>query len=596
MSIEAIIVLGIILVSIVLFAIDRIPSDLVAICLIVGFILTGILTPKEAFSGFSNPATITVAFMFVLSHALLQSGSLQRMGPMLGVLFKKDFRLGMLCMILFVGVSSAFMNNTPIVAMFIPVVISIAHQSNISSSKLLIPLSYASILGGTCTLIGTSTNVLIGGIAADLGFDSFHIFSSTPIGLVFLLVGSVFLYFFSFRLLPDNKTSGTLKGSTRDYITEIRIMEGSELNQTTIMNSLFHSELEVDIIEIKRDHNVFSVPPGDFMLLAGDVLKIKASIDKIREIKDRFRVELTKTKLLINEYNMQKGNTSLLEIIISKGSDFESKTLKEVDFRGRFRAVPIAILHREEVIHDSLHDVKLSAGDIVLIEIKSHRLDVIRKDEMQRNSPFIILSEEGIIDFDRKKFLIVLSVLVAIVGLSAFQLVPVVASVSGGVAILVISRVIRMNEVHKSIDWRIVFLLAGALSIGAAMEKTGLAEDMAAGMVDWLLPYGPVFLIAGLYLITSICTELMSNTATAALFAPIAFSIATSADLNPMPFLITVMLAASASFMTPIGYQTNTMVYSAGRYKFGDFLRIGVWLNLILWLVAVLLIPVFYPF
>lgn len=596
MSYDAITVIAIILVAVILFAWDKIPSDFVAICLMVGFVVTGILTPNESLSGFSNPATLTVAFMFVLSHALLQTGFLQHYSPVIGDFFRRNFNLGLVSLILFVGVASAFINNTPIVAMFIPVVVSIAYRTGVSTSKLLIPLSYASILGGTCTLLGTSTNVLVSGIAEEYGVASFNMFTSTPIGLVFLITGSLFLFFLGKRLLPDHRLRGSLRSYEREYMTEIKVLAGSKLIGSSIMSSILYEELQVDVVEVKRQEGSFYMPQGDFIFRLNDVIRLRANLTKIKALKDRLNYEISQSQLVLNQEDPATGNTTILEIIISKGSAFEGKTLKQVDFRRRYRAIPLAILHQEDFLGESLYDQELGAGDMLLIEIKSHRLDTLKREEMQRNSPFTILNEEGIIDFDRKKFGWVMGVLSFIVLSSAFNLLPIVTSVSAGIAFLVVVRVIRMKEIYQSIDWRIVFLLAGAISIGVAMERSGLASAISLFLVDEVLPLGPIFLVAGLYLITSICTELMSNTATAALFAPIAIGIAQQGHISPTPLLITVMLAASASFMTPIGYQTNAMVFSAGRYKFKDFLRIGIWLNLILWVLATLLIPVFYPF
>ena len=596
MSVDALIVIAIILIAIVLFIWDKVPSDFVAICLIVGFVVTGILTPQESLSGFSNPATLTVAFMFVISHALLQTGFLQRYSPRIGDFFKKNFNLGLISLILFVGLASAFINNTPIVAMFIPVAMSISYRTGISASKLLIPLSYASILGGTCTLIGTSTNVLVSGIAEEHGLPAFNIFTSTPIGLVFLIAGSLFLYFFGKHLLPDRSYTGKLKNAERDYMTEIQLMDGSSLIGQSIMDSVLNTEIQVDVVEVRRGKSSFSLPQGDFIFEANDIIRLRSNLSKLKELKDKLRYEIRNAHLTINQENLPSGNTTILEIIITKGSEFEGKTLRQVDFRRRYRAIPLAILHQDYYLGETLYDRELSAGDMLLIEIKSHRMDAMKREEMQRNSPFTILNEEGIIDFDKKKFGWVVGSLLFILISSTFHLIPVVTAVTASVAMLILARVIKMKDIYQSIEWRIVFLLAGAISIGIAMEKTGLALDISNALVDHLLPLGPVFLIAGLYFVTSLFTEIMSNTATAALFAPIAISVAQQSDMNPTPLLITVMLAASASFMTPIGYQTNAMVFSAGRYQFKDFFKIGVWLNLLLWVLATLLIPVFYPF
>lgn len=598
MGADAIIVLIVIVAAVVLFATEWLSIDLVAILIMVTLTVTGVITAEEGLAGFSNSATITVAFMFVLSYALLKTGSLQRIGPYLGPLFRTNFHLGILVMMLFIGLVSAFVNNTPIVAMFIPVMVSVAKLSGLSPSKLLIPLSYASIFGGMCTLIGTSTNVLVSGIAERSGLDPFPMFISAPIGLIFLVVGSIYIYFFGKRLLPNRISEDDLtkKFSMRDYICEIEILDESDFIGQRIMDSVLARELEIDVIEVRRIDNTFTLPAGDFMIKAGDVLKVRSDVDKLKALKDRLKVNFNTSALRMGENEIQEGDTSMLELIITSGSEFVGKNLRQMDFRRRFRAVPLAILHREEIVHENLHNVELNAGDIILTEIKSHRIQNLKREEMNQNSPFIVLSEEGIIDFNRKKFLIVFGVIAAVVALATFSVLPIAIATLLGATVLVLTRTINMQELYQSIEWKIIFLLAGALSLGVAMQSSGLSEMIAGFFINELGQWGPVVILSAMYLLTSILTEIMSNNAAAALIAPIAITTADQLDLSPYPFLIAVMIAASASFMTPIGYQTNTMVYSAGQYKFMDFFRIGVWLNLLFWLLATLLIPLIYGF
>jgi len=598
MGIEAVIVLIIIFLAIFFFATEWLSVDLVALLIMTSLIITGVISPKEGLQGFSNPAVITVAFMFVLSYALLRTGALQRIGPELSAIYKRNFNLGLLLTIFFVGITSAFINNTPVVAMFIPLMISIGTLSNINPSKLLIPLSYASIMGGTCTLIGTSTNILVSGIAEERGLNAFPIFISTPIGLIFLFVGAIYIFFFGKRLLPDRYSDQDLKDkfSIRNYLTEITIMENSEFVGQKIMNSMMVKDLDIEIIEVRRNGSSFLLPPGDFIIKAGDALKIRVDVEKLKALKDRLKVSFNTSAVRIGEGAVVRGDTSILELIIKTGSEFEGKNLREMDFRNRYRAAPLAILHRDEVVNEQLNEVKLQAGDIILTEVKSHRLNNLKRQEMSDSSPFIVLSEEGIIDFNKKKFTYVISVLAGIILLAAFNILPIVVGTVMGTLILVLARVLNMKEVYNSIEWRIIFLLAGALSLGVAMENSGLTNVLSDILINKLGLYGPIAILSGMYIITSLLTEIMSNNATAALIAPIAINTADKLDLSPYPFLIAVMLAASASFMTPIGYQTNTMVYTAGRYRFRDFFRVGFALNILFWIIATLFIPIIYPF
>jgi di/tricarboxylate transporter len=598
MGFDAIIVLIVIVAAVVLFATEWLSTDLVAILIMISLTVTGVISAEEGLAGFSNPATITVAFMFVLSYALLKTGSLQRIGPYLGPIFKKNFNLGILIMMVFIGLVSAFVNNTPIVAMFIPVMVSIANLSGISPSKLLIPLSYASIFGGMCTLIGTSTNVLVSGIAQKSGIEAFPLFLSAPIGLSLLVVGSIYIYFFGKRLLPNRISEKELdkKFAIRDYLTEVEILEDSEFIGQRIMDTMLARELEIDIIDIRRDDQPYTMPPGDFRIEQGDILKLRCDVEKLKAFKDRMKVNFNKSAVRMGETEIQDGDTTMLELIITAGSEFVGKSLREMDFRRRYRAIPLAIKHSEKVMHENLHSVNLHAGDIILTEIKSHRVQNLKREEMRQRSPFIVLSEEGIIDFNRKKFLTVFSVILGVVLLATFNLLPIAIATILGAGVLVLSDTITMREVYESIEWRIIFLLAGALSMGVAMQTSGLADMIASFFINELGKMGPVAILSAMYIITSLLTEIMSNNAAAALLAPIAITVSDKLELSPYPLLIAVMIAASASFMTPIGYQTNTMVYSAGQYKFKDFFRIGVWLNLIFWVLSTLLIPIFYGF
>ncbi len=598
MGVDAIIVLVIVIAAFILFATEWLSIDLVGILIMLALIVTGVITPKEGLSGFSNPASITVAFMFVLSYALLKTGSLQRIGPFLGPIFRKSFNLGILIMMIFIGLVSAFINNTPIVAMFIPVMISIGNLSGVSPSKLLIPLSYASIFGGMCTMIGTSTNMLVSGIAVEHGIEAFPMFLSAPIGIVLLVCGSVYIFFFGKKLLPDRQVEDDLssKFGMRNYISEVEVLEGSEFIGQRIMDSILSKELNIDVIEVRRNGNLFALPAGDFKIKEKDILKVRCEVEKIKALKDRLKVNFNTDSIRLSENKIQDGDTTILELIITTGSEFVNMNLREMDFRRRYRAVPLAILHREEVVHDNLHNVRLTAGDIVLIEIKSHRVQSLKRLEMLQKSPFIVLSEQGIIDFNRRKFSFVLFVIIGVVMLSTFRILPIAISTLMGATTLVLTKTISMREVYQSIEWKIIFLLSGALSLGIAMNKSGLADIIANGLIEYIGVWGPVALLSGIYFTTSILTEIMSNNAAAALLAPIAITTADKLELSPYPFLIAVMLAASASFMTPIGYQTNTMVYSAGQYKFRDFFKIGVWLNILFWLLSTFLIPKFYGF
>jgi di/tricarboxylate transporter len=594
---DAIITGLVILMALFLFITEKLSIDLIALLIIGVLVSTGVISAEEGISGFSNPATLTVAFMFVISAAILKTGSLQFVAGLLTRTFRNHYQRGVILLMAVVSAVSAFINNTPVVAVMIPVTTQIAKNSGRAASKLLIPVSYASIFGGTCTLIGTSTNILVNGIAVQNGLEPFGMFDFAPMGLCFVIVGSLFMIFIGQRLLPSRQENNpdALEDSLIDYLAEVEILPNSVLANMSILSSALVKELEMEILELSRENTRLNLPQGDTIMQVGDFLKVSCNLGKLKQMKDQLGVKLMPF-IDDDEHETFGDNSSFVELVIPTNSELEGKTLREFDFRRRFRAAPLAIRQREEILHDKLHELKLRAGDVVLAEMKTYYLDQWKTSTRDQNLPFLILSQEGIQNFNRKQFWTVIAIIIGVISTAALNILPIVISTLIGVCLLVLTKTMSMKDVYQSIQWPIVFLLAGALSLGAAMNNSGLALDIANIITSTFQSWAPIMILSGIYLMTSLLTEMMSNNATAALVAPIAIATAIQLNVSPTPFLMATMFAASASFMTPIGYQTNTMIYSAGGYRFRDFLKVGVWLNLIFWLMSTLLIPVFFPF
>jgi len=604
LTIEAYITIAVIVLAFILFVIDYFSVDHVAIGIMVALAISGVLTPAESIEGFSNRATVTVTAMFVLGDALIKTGIIESVGPFFTRLFSKGYRQSLLIIGSSVGAISAFINNTPVVATSIPIISDAARKTDRSASKYLIPLSYGAIFGGTCTLIGTSTNLLVDGIARDSGLEGFSMFTFAPLGLVFFSVGLIYLFIFSGKILPAKaKLEDAERRSVSDYLTEIKVVErrgeyreGEEREDTalTIGNIFETEEDDIDVKQVLRDDKVREEPTAEFQLEAGDVLLVRGNLEHIKKILKNEKLKLSET---FSDRKFPEEETKLIEIVILPNSQLESEKVGDLNFFDSYESRLLAIRQRGKDRFENFRDISLKAGDVLLLQTNRNGYKKIFKAEKKRKAPFLLLSEIGIEKVRKKQLTIVSSLIAAVVLLASFNVVPIMTGALGAIFILVLLRIIKMEQAYKAIDWKVIILLGGALSLGNAMAKTGLSNEVASLINNNVAAqFGPTAVIAALYLTTVVFTEIMSNNAAAALLAPIAISVAQSLQLDPLPFLLAVTFAGSASFITPVGYQTNTMVYSAGSYKFSDFVKMGLPLSIIFWILATVLIPILYPF
>jgi di/tricarboxylate transporter len=384
--------------------------------------------------------------------------------------------------------------------------------------------------------------------------------------------------------------------SIRNYLADIIILKDSPNIGKRIMDAPLVKELDLEVLEVRRNGNKFNLPPADFIFEEDDELRVRCDLDKIKRLKDRAKINIKATGTETDSDDEQNVDTTILELIITANSELEGKTLEEVEFKRKYRAIPLAIQHRNEILHEQLEHINLKAGDIILAEVKTHRLPKFKRLQSRQESPFIIISEEGLTEFKALNFWIVVACVLGVVILAATNVLNIMIGAIAASGILVATKTITMKDTYASIDWTVIFLLGGALSLGKGMENSGLAQAIADGLVTTLGTWGPHIILASFYLITIIFTEIMSNNATAALMAPIAIVTAHSLGVSPIPFLMAVTFAASASFLTPVGYQTNTMIYGAGQYRFSDFGKTGAILSFVLWIVISWSIPYFFPF
>ncbi|MDQ3634897.1 MAG: SLC13 family permease [Acidobacteriota bacterium] len=592
MSFEIAIVFAVAVIAVILFATEKLSVDVVAIVIMSTLLLSGIISPEEGISGFSNKATVTVAAMFIISAALFKTGAVSFLGELTTKIFKKGYWFGLITVMISVGFFSAFINNTPVVAIFIPILIGVSKDIKANISKLLMPMSFASMLGGVCTLIGTSTNIVVSSLAERQGQPAFSMFEIAPLGLIMFAIGMIYMLAIGIHIIPERRAEGDLIESfnLQEYITEVVLLENSLSIGKPIKDAPIVKDIDIAIIEIARKDETISLPKPDEILRAGDVLKVRCDLEKFKKIQKREGVAF-KSEYKWRDEDIETQEAKLVEAVIAPNSEFINKSLQDLKFRETFGATVLALRHKGVLMRDKISDTNLYAGDALLIEVRTDRYR-----QFSQNPSFVIVSEVEQEKYRKSKIIPALIIIAGVIITASVGITEIVVSAVVGSILLVLVGCIKMEEVYKAIEWRIIFLLAGVLSLEAAMHNSKAGELVASQIISTVGIWGPVALVSAFYLLTFTLTEMMSNTATAALLTPIAISTANTLGVSPRPFLVAVMFAASASFMTPVGYQTNTLIYGPGQYKFADFLKVGTPLNIILWIAATFLIPYFWEF
>ncbi len=591
MTIDMITVLGLILVAVVLFVTERLPIALVALLVMTTLLLSGIITPDEALAGFSNMATVTIAALLVLSAGLFRTGAVNFAGTVLARLGKRSFWLALFVMMPTIGVLSAFINHTTVVAIFIPIMLGMAREIKVSPSRLLMPLAFASMFGGACTLIGSSTNILVNSIAQHYGEAPFGMFEFARLGLVLFGAGFLYMLGIGTRMIPEREAEELRVTSVKGtYLTEIVVQPEAEFLGRMLLESPLVQDLDIEGLEVYRGETRLRLPPAEVVLQAGDLLKVRCAVEKIRKLQELKGIAL-KSELEDKNVGKEKEDNLLVEAVVAPNSILVGKSLKQAWFLSVFGATAHAIRHRGTTMRDDLDTTRLYPGDVLLLEVSPASLDYLREHNV-----FVVVSEVALPTFRKRRMLVALAIICGVVATAALGLLPIEVSAVTGAVLLVLTRCLTLGEATRAIDWEVIFLLAGVLTLGKAMEKTGAAPLLANLLVATIGTWGPAALVSALYLLTSLFTELMSNKATVALLAPIAIATAHSLGVDARPFLMAVTFAGSATFMTPVGHQVNTLIYGPGRFRFTDFLRVGTPLNVMFWVLASLLIPRFWPF
>ena len=590
MTWEIAFVLGLTVCAVVLFVTEKFSTDIVAILVMIVLLVFRVLTPAEGLAGFANTATVTVGAMFVLSAGMFRSGAVNFVGRGLGRLARHSSGLMLFVLMVGVGVLSSFLNNTAAVAILIPVVIVVARRADTSPSQLLMPLSFASMFGGMCTVLGTSTNILASAISEQAGLGAFGMFEFTKLGVIFFAVGVTYMMTVGRKLVPDHRGRGDLTTSfgLGDYLTDLILQADSKSVGKALESAPLVKDLGIEVLQIRRGEDTLR-PTPETVLCENDVLRIQGNLRTINELKDRAGVAFGMSVKWRDE-DLQSTDTRLVEAVVGPSSPLAGKSLAESRLRENFGASVLAVRQHGTLRHSEFENITLMPGDALLIDVPNDQIEHLTEQRV-----FLVVSRAGIPRFNWPKAAKALAIVVSVVVVAATGLLPIVAAAATGALAMVLSRCISTDEAYGAIEWNVLFLLAGMLSLGAAMEKTGASTMLAEGMVNAVGGFGPIALLAAFFGATMLLTEVMSNNATVALLLPIAITTAHSIDANPRTFMFAVVFAASSSFMTPVGYQTNTMIYGPGQYRFVDFVRVGAPLNLIFWILGVLLIPWFWP-
>lgn len=571
---------------------EWISPDLAAMGAFLSLVLIGVLSPGEALGVFGSSAPITVAAMFIMSAVLERTGLIELLAGRFETLAGASPARVMLVLLVLVAFLSAFVNNTPVVVVFLPIVLAHCRKFDLTASRFLIPLSYAAIVGGTCTIIGTSTNLIASGIAADAGMEPFSMFEVSKLGILFVVATFAYILLGGWRLIPDRITLSTLFDgeASQEFLTQVYVNSDSPLIGRKFPETPLAKQRNLRVIEVNREGRPLPVPLNELVLEANDQLILKTRASGVVELAETTGVGLLPEGELGLDH-IRTESAILMEGIVGPTSRLAGHSLKELNFRQRFGVVILAVHRRGVNLRNRFEDVKLAFGDTLLVEGP-----VDRMNELFNEKDFVNLSKPKGRPIRREKAPIAIAALLLFMvgGALLPAYIPIFALT--GALITLVTRCIDPEEAYEAVEWKVIFMIFGMLGLGIGLEQTGLARILAEQAAVWFHDLGPYAVLAALYLLSAVLTELISNNAVAALLTPIAIGIAQELGVDPRPFVVAVMFASSASFVTPIGYQTNTYVYGAGGYKFADFSRIGLPLAIALWLMASYLIPLLWPF
>jgi len=601
LSPDLVITLVILTAAIVLFLSERLTVDLVALLVLVALGLSRVLTPQEVFSGLADTAVITILAIFVLAHGLEVTGMADRMGDLVVRLAGKSEARLIAALMGTAAFMSLFMNNIAVASTLLPATSRVARRSGIKISRLLIPLAFGSLLGGSATLF-TTTNIVVSGVLKDNGYQGFGVLDFAPVGLPIVVIGIAYMVLFGRRMLPKEKPAErgeVLRQAEMDLLSTYNLSErlfrariplGSILIDRKLAESTLREKYGLNVVAIERNGGNVLAPMPDFVLQQGDVMLLEGRLDEFRQRDTEPYLEIQPIAKY-QEHDLETPAIVILEVVLSPRSQFIAHTLKETHFREKFGMAVLAVWNGERVIRTGLADLKLAFGDALLLQGPRDRLPMLRL-----SSDLIVLSDdEGPIKKVVNKGALALSIFgltLAVAALGPFSVGEVMLA---GALVMVILNVLTMEQAYRVIEWRIVFLVAGMLPLGMAMTKTGATALFAKALIDVVGPYGPQALLLGLLTLTVLLSQAMKGAAVSAVLAPIAIQAAQQVGVDPRAMSMGVALATSMAFITPLGHPVNILMMGPGGYRFRDFFKVGLPLTALLFIIVLVTLPIFWP-
>jgi len=586
------IVIILLFVGVVLFATERIPIDIVTILLVMALVVTGTLSAKDAFAGFGDDIVITISGLFILTGGLVKTGVIDVIGRRLHrIAGGNEFRLTVLVMVV-AAASAAVLKNTTTTAMFVPVVLGMCTRARVPPSKLMMPLAFGAILGGTCTLIGTSTNLAVSGAITRYGMQPFSMFELTPVGVAIVAVGLLYMLLLGLRLLPRRGGTDSLTEQyhIREYMSEVIVLQNSPLVGKTLAEANVGDELDLTVVGIMRGKQGRIAPTPAEKIEAEDLLLVQGKIEDILRVKSETGIEI-KADFKLSDNVLESGDVELFEAMVLRGSDFIGRTLKGLKFRQHFQLTVLAVNRHGVALLSKISTLPLRFGDVLLVQGKREQVERLALD-----GNLLLLEDvsERRGRASKRRWALLAFGVFLFFSIMHLPQVPLPVAVLIGVLILLVSRAIRAQEIYNLIEWRLIVLIAGMISFGTALEKTGADKYLADMIVQGVGSYGGLAVLAGFFVLTVALTQPMSNQAAALVVVPIAVKTAVSLGLNPRAFAVMVTYAASCSFLTPLE-PACVLIFTPGRYRFFDFVKVGSILTVAVFAVVMLLVPVFWP-